>query len=546
MIRLSEKYADRPAAELPLLFQRILSNATMDWFRRQKVRNQVVRNFSDFESAGGKDDDFDILETLEALGGPLQSESAAESVSRAQILQTIEAEVALLPGPSTRGLSPALLGGTRCRRDRRLDGVFRRERQDALLARRACLGEGPEGEGNHDMKNDSTYQAAAREAAESRFARSVAACLSESAETVAPDVAERLRFAREKSLEIARALARRTPQGRRRHRLGRGHRRLQPVALVAALRLGPAAGRPGRRPGPDPGLAEPHPDLGRRRGRRSPARRRPADQRLSRSRFLGVPEGAAERMSRAAMKREPTPEGRALPLAAARRAALRILAGAARRRVRGARRRPGAARCRRRASAAAPSREEGVRWPALTPAQREALAPLEHDWPGIDAPRKQKWIALAARFKTLSPEERARIHDANGRMGQAHPRRARPGPPSLRGSAPAAGRPTAASAGSAYQALPPEQRQQLAARAATAASAPRDAASKPAKAGRDSKEAKFNVVPNPALAQPPRPVAPTHGPGRARGDDDADHAPPDAAAAPADRACRRSRRRPSS
>ena len=97
MIRLSEKYADRPAAELPLLFQRILSNATMDWFRRQKVRNQVVRNFSDFEGAAGKEDDFDILETLEALGGPLQSESAAESVSRAQILQTIEAEVALLP-----------------------------------------------------------------------------------------------------------------------------------------------------------------------------------------------------------------------------------------------------------------------------------------------------------------------------------------------------------------------------------------------------------------------------------------------------------------
>jgi RNA polymerase sigma-70 factor, ECF subfamily len=98
MIRLSQKYADRPAAELPLLFQRILSNATMDWFRRQKVRNQVVRNFSEFEGAAGSDGDFDILETLEALGGPLQSESAADSVSRAQILQTIEAEVALLPG----------------------------------------------------------------------------------------------------------------------------------------------------------------------------------------------------------------------------------------------------------------------------------------------------------------------------------------------------------------------------------------------------------------------------------------------------------------
>ena len=97
MIRLSEKYIDRPAAELPLLFQRIVSNATMDWFRRQKVRNQVVRNFSDFESAGG-DGDFDILETLEALGSSLEHESAADSVSRAQILQLIDAEVALLPG----------------------------------------------------------------------------------------------------------------------------------------------------------------------------------------------------------------------------------------------------------------------------------------------------------------------------------------------------------------------------------------------------------------------------------------------------------------
>jgi len=96
MIRLSEKYVDRPAAELPLLFQRIVSNATMDWVRRQKVRNQVVRNFSDFEVAGNEGD-FDILETLEALGSSLESESAAESVSRAQILQIIDDEVAGLP-----------------------------------------------------------------------------------------------------------------------------------------------------------------------------------------------------------------------------------------------------------------------------------------------------------------------------------------------------------------------------------------------------------------------------------------------------------------
>jgi RNA polymerase sigma-70 factor (ECF subfamily) len=97
MIRLSEKYADRPAAELPLVFQRILSNATMDWFRRQKVRNAVLRNFSDLEPAGA-DADFDLLETLEAAGGLASSDSAADTVSRAQILQVIESEVARLPG----------------------------------------------------------------------------------------------------------------------------------------------------------------------------------------------------------------------------------------------------------------------------------------------------------------------------------------------------------------------------------------------------------------------------------------------------------------
>ena len=46
----------------------------------------------------------------------------------------------------------------------------------------------------------------------------------------------------------------------------------------------------------------------------------------------------------------------------------------------------------------ASAREDGVRWQTLTAQQREALAPLEKDWPGIDAPRKQKWLALAARF----------------------------------------------------------------------------------------------------------------------------------------------------
>jgi len=96
MIRLAEKYFDRPAEELPLLFQRILSNATMDWFRRQKVRNSLMTNMSDFEGAD-PDGDFDLLETLESNDNALGSLSAADEVSRVQILQSIDAEVSLLP-----------------------------------------------------------------------------------------------------------------------------------------------------------------------------------------------------------------------------------------------------------------------------------------------------------------------------------------------------------------------------------------------------------------------------------------------------------------
>ena len=97
MIRLAENYADRPAAELPLLFQRILSNATMDWFRRQKVRNALFRNFSDFDGNDG-DGDFDILEALESRDNSPSQESAADSFARAQMLLNIDAEVSQLPG----------------------------------------------------------------------------------------------------------------------------------------------------------------------------------------------------------------------------------------------------------------------------------------------------------------------------------------------------------------------------------------------------------------------------------------------------------------
>jgi RNA polymerase sigma-70 factor (ECF subfamily) len=96
MIRLAEKYADRPAAELPLIFARILSNATMDWFRRQKVRQSVMQTFSELEPAG-EEAGFDLLDTLEAALEGDAGAGPAERLSRDQTLAQIEFEVAALP-----------------------------------------------------------------------------------------------------------------------------------------------------------------------------------------------------------------------------------------------------------------------------------------------------------------------------------------------------------------------------------------------------------------------------------------------------------------
>jgi len=95
MIKLSESYGDRPAAEFPLLFTRILQNVIHDHFRRQKVRSSWVTLFSALTPQD--DEASDPLETLEALAGSDESESAADKVERAQVVAIIEDEVARLP-----------------------------------------------------------------------------------------------------------------------------------------------------------------------------------------------------------------------------------------------------------------------------------------------------------------------------------------------------------------------------------------------------------------------------------------------------------------
>ncbi|HYR26672.1 MAG TPA: RNA polymerase sigma factor [Aquabacterium sp.] len=98
MIRLSQSYADRPAGEWPMLFQRILSNATLDWFRRKKVRQAVFTNMGDLEAGaqdGDGDGDFDLLSVFKAED--VGTEGADDSASRTETLQLIEEEIGKLP-----------------------------------------------------------------------------------------------------------------------------------------------------------------------------------------------------------------------------------------------------------------------------------------------------------------------------------------------------------------------------------------------------------------------------------------------------------------
>lgn len=100
MIKLAEKYGDKPADELPMLFQRILQNTIHDFFRREKVRNTWVSLFSSFGGNGGDGeggDDFDVLESLESEDGSEAAESSADKVERQQTLSLIDAEIQKLP-----------------------------------------------------------------------------------------------------------------------------------------------------------------------------------------------------------------------------------------------------------------------------------------------------------------------------------------------------------------------------------------------------------------------------------------------------------------
>lgn len=157
---------------------------------------------------------------------------------------------------------------------------------------------------------------------------------------------------------------------------------------------------------------------------------------------------------------------------------------------------------------AAPSRSaavaaDGTPWAALSPAQQQALRPLQREWSSIDAARKNKWIEVADRLPGLPPAERERIQARMTDWAQMSPRQraqARLNYRELK-QLPAEDR---RARWEAYKSLPPDQQRELAERAS-----PDKQAAAARRARRDASSEKSTLVPNTSYAARPTVVAPT-------------------------------------
>lgn len=95
MLKLAEKYGNRPHEEYPMLFQRILQNTIRDFYRRSKVRSMWTILFSSLLSA---DDDYDPLESIPTSIDTLMINPSPEgALQQSQTMEVIEAEIAKLP-----------------------------------------------------------------------------------------------------------------------------------------------------------------------------------------------------------------------------------------------------------------------------------------------------------------------------------------------------------------------------------------------------------------------------------------------------------------
>jgi RNA polymerase sigma-70 factor, ECF subfamily len=96
MLKLVEKYSERPLNELPMLFQRILQNTMRDYWRRQKVRNLWTTLLSSFSVVGDDGQDSDPLEVLSGNRTSI-NDAPDQQLDRQQAVVLIEDALKKLP-----------------------------------------------------------------------------------------------------------------------------------------------------------------------------------------------------------------------------------------------------------------------------------------------------------------------------------------------------------------------------------------------------------------------------------------------------------------
>lgn len=96
MLKLSEKYGGKPAAELPLLFQRILQNTIRDYYRRQKVRTAWLTLFSSLQPKNDEEE-FDPLDVIEDTNNQSTPAAPEESLQQKQVIALVEQSLSKLP-----------------------------------------------------------------------------------------------------------------------------------------------------------------------------------------------------------------------------------------------------------------------------------------------------------------------------------------------------------------------------------------------------------------------------------------------------------------
>lgn len=99
MLKLVEKYSDKPSTELPMLFHRILQNTIHDYYRRTKVRSTWTTLLSNLSGKNreGEDDDFDPLDAMIVDSASNATVDPAVQLNQAQTIKFIEAALEKLP-----------------------------------------------------------------------------------------------------------------------------------------------------------------------------------------------------------------------------------------------------------------------------------------------------------------------------------------------------------------------------------------------------------------------------------------------------------------